>query len=197
MPHRKPVKHYHEPGDFHELTFSCYRRMPLLTNDAWRGHLARCVDDALRAEAFHLIAFVFMPEHVHLLVWPTLPDATAECISRFLLAAKMQTSTRVKAELVRSGSRLLSRLTIRERPGRTVFRFWQEGPGYDRNLQTEDAVTPAIEYIHLNPVRRGLCKSPLDWPWSSARWYASDGAQVDARLPTLHGPPPELFRPCR
>ncbi len=41
MPHRKTIKHYHEPGDFHELTFSCYRRMPLLTNDAWRGDFAR------------------------------------------------------------------------------------------------------------------------------------------------------------
>ena len=23
--HRRRVKHYHEPGDLHELTFSCYR----------------------------------------------------------------------------------------------------------------------------------------------------------------------------
>jgi putative transposase len=64
QPHRKQVKHYHEPRDFHELTFSCYRRMQLLTNDAWRGHLARSIDAALADEEFLLIAFVFMPEHV-------------------------------------------------------------------------------------------------------------------------------------
>jgi hypothetical protein len=29
-PHRKLVKHYHEPGDLHELTFSYYKRQPLL-----------------------------------------------------------------------------------------------------------------------------------------------------------------------
>jgi putative transposase len=34
QPHTKLVKHYHDPGDFHELTFSCYRRMQLLTNDS-------------------------------------------------------------------------------------------------------------------------------------------------------------------
>ena len=196
MPYRKRVKHYHEPGDFHELTFSCYRRMPLLTNDTWRGHLARCIDDALSAEKFYLVAFVFMPEHVHLLVWPTLPEAGPECISRFLLAVKMRASQRVKVHLRESGSRLLSRLTVRERPGRTVFRYWQEGPGYDRNLQTEGAVTASIEYIHLNPVRQGLCKSPADWRWSSARWHAAEGAEVDAELPEIHGPPPELFGPC-
>jgi len=40
----KRVKHYHEPGDLHELTFSCYRRMPLLTNDAWPAYLAESID---------------------------------------------------------------------------------------------------------------------------------------------------------
>jgi REP-associated tyrosine transposase len=75
------------------------------------------------AEQFHLVAFVVMPEHVHLLVWPTSPEATAESISRFLAAVKVHASQQVKADLERSGSRLLSRLTIRERPGRTVFRY--------------------------------------------------------------------------
>jgi S-DNA-T family DNA segregation ATPase FtsK/SpoIIIE len=27
LSHRKRVKHYHEPGQIHELTFSCYRRL--------------------------------------------------------------------------------------------------------------------------------------------------------------------------
>jgi putative transposase len=49
-PHRKKVKHYHEPGDSHELTFSCYHQMPLLTNDGWRGHLARSIDAAAIAQ---------------------------------------------------------------------------------------------------------------------------------------------------
>ncbi len=43
--HRKRVKTYNLPGHAHFLTFSCYRRMPLLTNEMWRGWLA----DAVRA----------------------------------------------------------------------------------------------------------------------------------------------------
>jgi putative transposase len=102
-PHRKRVKHYHEPGDFHELTFSCYRRMRLLTNDAWREYLARGIDEAAAQEEFLLIAFVFMPEHVHLLVYPTRPDAHAQSISRFLAAVKRPCSVKVKADLTASG----------------------------------------------------------------------------------------------
>jgi putative transposase len=29
-----------------------------------------------------------------------------------------------------------------------------------------------IDYIHANPVRRGLVTRAEDWEWSSARWYA-------------------------
>ena len=193
MSHRQTVKHHHEPGDLHELTFSCYRREPLLTNDRWRGHLARSIDDALASEQVHLVAFVFMPEHVHLLVWPTLLDATADVIPRLLIDVKVPCSQKVKEDLLASGSRLLSRLTVRERPGKKVFRFWQQGPGYDRNLQKPATVMAAIHYIHLNPVRRGLCQAVTQWRWSSARWYVSDGTEIDTILPTIHGPPPGLF----
>ena len=45
-PHRKTVRHFQEPGDCHEFTFSCDRRFPLLTNDDWRKMLARSIDRA-------------------------------------------------------------------------------------------------------------------------------------------------------
>ncbi len=30
-----------------------------------------------------------------------------------------------------------------------------------------------LDYIHNNPVRRGLVARPEDWPWSSFRHYAT------------------------
>jgi hypothetical protein len=68
--HRKLVKHYEDPGHVRELTFSCYRRMPLLTNDTWREMLSRAIDRAGERHQWRLAAFVFMPEHVHLLSFP-------------------------------------------------------------------------------------------------------------------------------
>ena len=192
----KTFRRYHDPGDLHALTFSCYRRMPLLTNGAWRTHLSDSIREALAAFDFELNAFVFMPEHVHMLVFPTRGNTTHEDISSFLGQLKQNCSKAVKADLERSGNRLLQTLTIRERPGKMAFRFWQEGPGYDDNLRTAEAVDAAIAYFHMNPVRRGLIEHIRDWPWSSARWYLSGGAEVDPRLPPLHGPPPELYSPC-
>ena len=72
--HRKRIRHYHDPGHVHELTFSCYHRWPLLTNDVWRGMLAESIDRAMQGHPYRLTAFVFMPEHVHLMIYP-LPEA--------------------------------------------------------------------------------------------------------------------------
>ena len=46
MARGKTVRYFHETGHLHELTFSRYRRMPLLSNDSWRETLARCNDAA-------------------------------------------------------------------------------------------------------------------------------------------------------
>lgn len=189
QPHRKRIKHYDEPGDYYELTFSCYQRRKLLTNNTWRGFLARTIDDALVAEKCCPGAFVFMPEHVHLLIYPTDGTVDPDRVSRLLGAVKRPFSAQVKERLIETGSPLLDRLTIRERPGKTVFRFWQEGPGYDRNLQTEAAECASIDSIHMNPVRRKLCKTVAAWRWSSARWYLSGGRAIDPLLHSIHGVP--------
>ncbi len=39
-----------------------------------------------------------------------------------------------------------------------------------------------VEYIHLNPVRRGLVKRPERWKWSSLAEYAGvDAAEQEKR----------------
>src|SRR3954471_17212906 len=102
--HRKRIKHYHEPGDLHELTFSCYRRMRLLANDDWRRRLARSIDKALTELQFQLVAFVFMPERVHLLVNPLLREPS---IADFLRHVKQPYSAEIRQLLEASGAPLL------------------------------------------------------------------------------------------
>ena len=188
---RKTIKHCHEPGDFHELTFSCYHAMPLLNRDDWRRRLSPHIDRACRELAFELVAFVYMPEHVHLLVNPQLPEPQ---VDRMLARLKQPFSIEIKKLLVGTQSPLLRRLTVRERPGKNCFRFWQEGPGYDRNIYTARALRASINYIHMNPVKRGLCEKPADWPWSSARYYLLDPPrQQFSELPDIHGLPIGAF----
>ncbi len=73
------------------------------------------------------------------------PSESPPRIDELLFAIKRPYSYRVKRQLEASGSPLLEKLTIRQRPGLTTFRYWQEGPGYDRNLTTERSILAAIE----------------------------------------------------
>ena len=146
--HRKRVRHYDEPGDFHELTFSCYRRMPLLTNNRWRAMLSEAITAAVERHAFHLVAFVYMPEHVHLLVYPVGPAAMIENLLR---AIKRPFSYRIKQLLEASSSPLLEKLTIRQRPGvppqRHAARFLPLG-----RFSPQSQVRPGSVQVHV--VRR-------------------------------------------
>ena len=185
--YRKRVKTYNEPGHAHLWTFSCYQRRPLLTNDLWRSWLARNVDTAMEQHGFILVAFVFMPSHVHLIVYPLHAVYDLAVVKK---AIKRPFSAQVKAHLASTGSPLLESLTVRERPGVVSFRFWQEGGGHGRNLYKADTLIKAIDYIHRNPVRKGLVVSPDRWPWSSWSFYENPNRKPDPALPVIHGLPP-------
>jgi putative transposase len=64
----------------------------------------------------------------------------------------------------------LQRIT-RRRGQKTERLFWQSGGGYDRNIDEPTTLAREIEYLHMNPVRRGLVERAVDWNWSSAGWF--------------------------
>lgn len=184
--HRKRVKHFDEPGHAHFLTFSCYQRMPLLTNDVWNKLLSESIDRATERQGFRLIAFIYMPEHVHLIVHPHSKDAKIE---NLLYGIKRPFSFRIKTYLQSNRDPLVEQLTIQERPEKMSFRFWQEGPGYDRNITSVEKAVIAADYLHNNPVRRGLCQSPDQWKWSSWKHYHEPNELCGTDLPKIHGFP--------
>ncbi|QDU79247.1 Transposase IS200 like protein [Polystyrenella longa] len=144
--------------------------------------LAQSITNATKRHCFQLIAFVFMPEHVHLLVHP---DGIEASIPNLLKAIKRPFSYRIKQILIKNQSPLLEKLTVLQRPGVKSFRFWLEGPGYDRNITEKDTLEKVIDYIHKNPVKRDLCSRAVDWKWSSARYYLDPTAPADLDLPEL------------
>ena len=165
---RRTRRSINEPGHAHELTFSCHRRWPLLSKDRTRQWFVEALDQARQRWAFELWAYVIMPEHAHILLWPTQPDYEMEHI---LKAIKLSVSRRATIFLRHNAPQWLDRLAVRRPDGRIEHRFWEQGGGYDRNVYREDAAWNSVHYLHNNPVRRGLVATPTEWRWSSARWY--------------------------
>ena len=164
---RKTIQHYNIPGHAHFLTFSCYQQLPLLNRDRSRYWLITAIIETKKKYKYSLWAYVIMPEHVHLLVYPLVQIYN---ISLFLKAIKMSVARKAKHYLQENKHEWLDKLTVK-RGSRKVFRFWQSGPGYDRNIKTEEELFEKFNYIHNNPVKRGLVLAPEEWAWSSASWY--------------------------
>jgi putative transposase len=167
-PHRKRCKAIDEPGHAHAQTFSCFKRRRFLNGDKARNWTAESLRSACDAHRFHLWAYVFMPEHVHILVWPTEPIYST---SDFLKTLKLSVTQKAVAHVRRVAPSFLARMTDQRPDGAVAYRFWQRGRGYDRSLWEPAAIWSTIRYIHANPVRRGLVERPEDWMWSSASYY--------------------------
>jgi putative transposase len=157
---------YNVPGHAHFLTFSCHQRLPLLSNEIWKQWMGECVRSACDKEHIALWAYVFMPEHVHLLVRPRREKYR---ISDFLYEVKKPMAERVLTASKENRSAILRKLQIEE-SGKQKYRFWLAGGGHDLNIYTMKKAIEKAQYCHRNPLKRRLVKSPEQWRWSSFRW---------------------------
>lgn len=134
---------YQQAGEFHFLTFSCYRRRAYLSTGSAMDLFEDALERVRRRYHFVVAGYVVMPEHIHLLV----NEPRQMLLSKAIQALKLSVSMR-----------------SRERP------FWQPHY-YDFNVFTHEKFVEKLRYIHRNPVRRGIVANPEDWKWSSFRHY--------------------------
>jgi putative transposase len=142
----------HHSGQSHFLTFSCFRRQPLLARMHMEDAFILALEEVRRRFQMRIYGYIVMPEHVHMLV--SEPDCATLAESIQLLKTKVSVQAR-KARKRAAG----------DEP------FWQ-ARYFDHNVRNHAGFVTQLRYIHRNPVKRGLCNAPEDWPWSSFRAWA-------------------------
>jgi putative transposase len=164
---RKTLRRREIPLGIRFVTCSCLDRKPLFEHDRIKAEFVRTLQRTREHHRFALLAWVIMPEHVHLLMIPRLPESPVAAILNMLKSTFSRTVlARIRSDRDPALASMISRTG--------TLSFWQSGGGHDRNLRDEAKLTEAIRYIHQNPVERGLVANPVEWTWSSARWYAGD-----------------------
>ncbi len=156
----KGLKRYYGQGHLHFLTFSCYRRLPLLGTASARDVFVAALAKIRQRYGFLLLGYVVMPEHVHLLI-----SESAKCTPSLALKVLKQ---RVSRDLRKPKHRVATgqmRLAFQEGEA-GLPQFWQPR-FYDFNVYSAKKMREKFEYMHANPVKRGLVESPGDWVWSS------------------------------
>jgi putative transposase len=149
----------------HCITFSYYRRLPLLQSIHARNLFVETLGELRARHDFLVVGYVVMPEHVHLL----LGEPRIGTPSTLILALKQRVSRQLRC--VRSRARANSRAIATRKP---LPHFWQHR-FYDFNVWTQRKKNEKLHYMHNNPIQRGLVTQPKDWPWSSNRFYAHGG----------------------
>ena len=171
FPHQKNRKVYNTPGEAHELTFSCFRQRKFLSKDRTREYFIQAVRDARKTHGFHLWAYVIMPEHVHILVFPPQEKYDMSAIQKSI---KQSVSRKALSYLRRKNPAGLKLLETGQK--KSPYSFWRAGGGYDRNVVKFQTAEYMVDYIHNNPIRRDLVGEPGDWKWSSFNEWQDEGS---------------------
>jgi len=146
------LKRLHKSGQSHFLTFSCYHRLPLLTEMRMQDVFLGALEQSRKRFAMRVYSYVVMPEHVHLLV----SEPAGETLARFVQILKTKVAVAARKQHMRpSGGEP----------------FWQ-ARYFDHNVRNHEGFVTQLRYIHRNTVARGLCTRPEEWLWSSFRAWA-------------------------
>ncbi len=117
----------------------CFLRRPEI------GDLVAGAMRHFEGERYELRAWVVMPNHVHVVVWPRPPNSLSSILHSW------------KSYTANEANRLLNRV------GRP---FWQK-ESYDHLLRDDDDSFRCCNYTTMNPLQARLCSRPEDWKWSS------------------------------
>jgi len=136
------LRRWQIPGEVYHVSIRAWKKLPILNGET-ANIIAQEILRLVDCDGTCIFSWVVMPTHVHLLVQPK--DGQ---IGRII-------------QLIKGRS---SRFIRKSNP--SVGEIWEKRY-HDRRLRHSSEISEIDEYIIMNPVRAGLCKSPEDWPWSS------------------------------
>jgi REP element-mobilizing transposase RayT len=159
---------FHIEGQVYYITTAVYGRLALFTRPNFVIPLVDSLNYYRYKHGFKLLGYVIMPDHVHLILWPS-AGSTPSAIMRDY---KTFTAKRILRQA--QVENLQDWVTAFEQGGqqthRGVHKVWQDSY-WDENVYTERFLRQKLNYLHHNPVRGGLVEEAQDYPYSSYRNY--------------------------
>ena len=153
------------PGGTFFFTVVTNHRRRFLTDEPARVALRQAIREIRARRPFAIDAIVLLPDHLHT-VW-TLPPNDALYPLRWRQIKSRFTQIYLAAggiETTISVSR-----AIKGERGVLQRRY------HEHTVRDEDDRKHRIDYVHINPLKHGLVKRVIDWPWSSFHRYVRLG----------------------
>jgi len=145
-PHAPP--HPFRGERFYFLTAACYYHQTLLSQPHRRREILREIIPFEIKGAVELRAWVILENHYHLLV----RIREYKAVSTLFNMVHGRTSYRWNTEDRRRGRKVWYRYT-------------------DRAIRSDRHYYASLNYIHYNPIKHRVARSPYEWQESSVHWY--------------------------
>jgi len=139
-------------NDLHFITCSCFRRQKLLDTPSRKNLFLEELERLRESKGFRVEGYVLMPEHFHLLI----SEPSKGNPSTVMQLLKQRTAAKFNRE--------------RKVPVGTTF--WQ-ARFYDFNVYTHEREWKRYSTFTTTG-DASLVDDPLDWAWSSCRFYRNN-----------------------
>jgi len=141
-------------------------RLAVFRTDAMKMITCAAIDEARNSSGFLLFAYVVMPDHIHVLTdSPHKPSKVLQFIKGIVSHRAIDY---LKAHNYESS---LRKLQHEDWKRNHRYSLWQHDSDVFQ-VTSESTFMQKVNYIHLNPVRAGLVERPVDYGWSSARFWS-------------------------
>ena len=162
------AKRYRIEGSIFYITSNIYGRICIFTRPSFIIPIIDSLNYYRYEYACKLLGYVIMPDHIHLLIWPQ----DAHIVTDFMRDFKRFTSGRITRQAKLEG--ITNWVERFEQAGketsRADYKVWQDS-FWEQTIYTQKFLEQKLNYIHLNPVRAGICATAEDYPYSSYRNY--------------------------
>ena len=152
-----------QPDAAYFVTSTVIQWLPVFTTSARCDILVEALAYCREHKGLRITAWVILDNHFHaILAAPDLPRVMADL--------KRHTAKQMIAQLQAERCEwLLHLLRTFRAPHKTEseYQFWQEGY-HPQSIISDEMMVQKRDYLHANPVKRGLVAVPEDWRYSSA-----------------------------
>lgn len=174
---------FRKPEAAYFVSFATVNWVDLFTREIYFNILAESLTYCRKHKGMELYAYVFMPNHVHLLFRSTENNPSGLLrdfkgfTSRKLLRAVIDNPKESRKEYL---------LKLFEDAGRknsnvTKYQLWQQN-NQPIEVYSDWVIEQKVNYIHNNPVKGGFVTKPVEWKYSSARNYSGDQTVLEIDL---------------
>jgi REP element-mobilizing transposase RayT len=136
----------------------------LLQPDKYKNIIIASMKHLVKERRVNIYGFVIMPNHIHI-IWQLQHGQKRENVQRDFLKHTAQT---IKEDMLLNKPAELKAYLVNDKDRK--YQFWERN-ALSVELWSEKVFMQKLNYIHENPVRAGICKSCVEYKYSSALFY--------------------------